>query len=224
MKFVGFVLSHCSVKVQVSSLSCRLSSFCKKSSVLFYFCWHILRFGHKQSSACISGLWLVLSRWGAVSGGFCSHPKRAPLCQSDHCVRIQENRHVVVIAGQAGDTLVEADTTYYTSSQRAVLFCFDWTNICVSIMRLHLQTRAEQTVRICFPPFHLSPAAPRLPSLLQCPPSIVFNIKVRCLTRAGLKQRLFCWISLQPARNDKNLSTLVQLEKKMKRVKQSAPL
>lgn len=38
MKFVGFILSHCSVRwVQVRSLSCRLSSFCKKvlSVVLF---------------------------------------------------------------------------------------------------------------------------------------------------------------------------------------------
>lgn len=46
------------------------------------------------------------------------------------------------MAGQARDTLVEADQTYYMRSQRAVLFCFDWINICESIMRLHLQTWA----------------------------------------------------------------------------------
>lgn len=55
--------------------------------------------------------------------------------------------------------------------------------------------------------------------LLEPPSSFsrVFNIKVWSLTGLSLKQGLFCWLSLRPARNDKNLSTLVQLEKKMKR-------
>lgn len=103
-------------------------------------------------------------------------------------------------------------------SQRAVLFCFDWTNIYESIMRLHLQTWAQETVGVCFHPFHLSLAAPLLPSLLSLSRlSRVFNIKVRCLTGVSLTQGRFCWVSLQRARNDKNLSTLVQLERKMKR-------
>lgn len=80
---------------------------------------------------------------------------------------------------------MEADQAYYTKSQRAVLFCFDWTNICESIMRLHLQTRAEEAVGVCFHPFHLPFTAP--------PPSRVFNIKVCSLTGVSLKQGLFCW-------------------------------
>lgn len=89
----------------------------------------------------------ISSRWrwlgSSLRGLFTSKERPPPSpCQCDHCVRIQENRQVVVIAGRARDTRVEADQTYYTRSQRAVLFCFDWTNICESIMRLHLQTRA----------------------------------------------------------------------------------
>lgn len=72
-------------------------------------------------------------------------------------MRIDQNRQSVVTAR---DTLVEADQAYYTKSQRAVLFCFDWTNICESIMRLHLQTRAEEAVGVCFHPFHLPFTAP----------------------------------------------------------------
>lgn len=72
-------------------------------------------------------------------------------------MRIDQNRQSVVTAR---DMLVEADQAYYTKSQRAVLFCFDWTNICESIMRLHLQTRAEEAVGVCFHPFHLPFTAP----------------------------------------------------------------
>lgn len=88
-----------------------------------YFYWHVHVFGHNQASASISGLWHSLSQRGTVSGDFfplvmapvqpeaCSHLKRGAVCQCDHCVRIQENRQVVVIAGQARDTLVKANQT-----------------------------------------------------------------------------------------------------------------
>lgn len=85
-------------------------------------------------------------------------------------------------------------------------------------MGLHLQTRGLGDSRSLFSSFSSFCSLPHLipPSLfLSLPHSRVFNIKVHCLTTLKEEQGGFCWIFLELARNDKNLSTLVQRERKM---------
>lgn len=85
-------------------------------------------------------------------------------------------------------------------------------------MGLHLQTRGLGDSRSLFSSFSSFCSLPHLipPSLfLSLPHSRVFNIKVHCLTMLKKEQGGFCWIFLELARNDKNLSTLVQRERKM---------
>lgn len=53
-------------------------------------------------------------------------------------------------------------------------------------------------------------------SPLSLPHSRVFNIKVHCLTGVSQEQGGFCWIFLEPARDDKSLSTLVRREREMR--------
>lgn len=69
-------------------------------------------------------------------------------------------------------------------SQGAFLFCFDGTNICESIMRLHLQTRALETVGVCFHPFHLSPQLPLFSPSSNSPLSAEFLIS-KCTVWQG---------------------------------------
>lgn len=85
-------------------------------------------------------------------------------------------------------------------------------------MGLHLQTRGLGDSRSLFSSFSSFRSLPHLipPSVfLSLPHSKVFNIKVHCLTTQKEEQGGFCWIFLELAGNDKNLSTLVQQERKM---------
>lgn len=58
-------------------------------------------------------------------------------------------------------------------------------------------------------------------SPLSLPHSRVFNIKVHCLTGVSKEQGGFCWIFLEPARDDKSLSTLVRPEREMRGKKET---
>lgn len=60
-------------------------------------------------------------------------------------------------------------------------------------------------------------------SPLALPRSRVFNIKVHCLTGVSQEQGGFCWIFLEPARDDKSLSTLVLREREMRGRKKKRP-